>query len=70
MENFKFSSYGFMYFESPDNKDEFYNETKNKKFRLKVNISVQFLPVKRNRTEHHYKHVICQFIFKKTSKHK
>ena len=58
MENFKLFSYGFIHFKSQDSKDEFFQETKDKRFHLKESVIVQFHPIKRN-TEPQYKHVIC-----------
>ena len=59
MEYFKLSSYGFIHFDTLEDKEEFYRETKDKKFRLKGSVVVHFLPLRRTHSE---KHVICQLL--------
>lgn len=50
MENFKLSSYGFLHFESIEDRDVFFNEYQGKKFLVndENNVTLNFLPVKRS----------------------
>lgn len=71
MEKFKLFSYGFVHFDSIEDKEKFYNDYKGRKFCCgdeNNNILIQFLPVKRrvgieSSNEIRNKHVIWSFFF-------
>lgn len=60
MENFKLLSYGFVHFDCVEDRDQFFNDLREKKFLLNEEnrVAVHFLPVKRNESSNKNKNVI------------